>query len=67
MKGSAVITKSKMKRVSVVYTIIALLVGVNHVVSIEDFDCESWKGQFKPDVKDHIKCGEGGMTMKCKI
>ena len=56
-----------MKRASVVYTIIALLVAVNHVVSIEDFDCESWKGQFKPDVKDHIKCGEGGMTMKCKI
>lgn len=56
-----------MKRESVVYTIIALLVGVNHVVSIEDFDCESWKGQFEPDVKDHIKCGEGGNVKKSSV
>jgi len=43
-----------------VYTIIVLLVAANDVVSGKEFDCEDWRSQITPLVRNKLKCGDGG-------
>ena len=50
-----------------VCAIIAILVAVNHTVSGEEFNCEKWRNQLNRPVQQKIKCGKGGMAIRCAI